>query len=272
MHSAPSPIWRRLPPDVAIKTQKAIQQGLVSAPDRSAVRVFFRADDVAVPGRQFMRLMALFERRQVPLSPAIVPAWLTAARWRTLTQACAIPSSDLWCWHHHGWRHLNHERVGKKQEFGAARSDRELKSDLIKGRERLQTLLGNDFYPVFTPPWNRCDHRTLMLLEQLGYVAVSRSRNSQPPAPDRLPDFQVNVDLHTRRELNWDKDWNDLPSELSHALAGGLCGIMLHHQRMNDAAFDFLELLLEQLRHFPSIQLLNLKHLVLNQNHPSGKH
>lgn len=262
MHYEPSPLWRQMPSDVAEKMHSAIGQGLerASAAGVGEIRVFFRADDIAVPGRAFTRLMALFERRCVPLSLAVVPAWLTAARRQALDRVCQ-PASDLWCWHHHGWRHVNHEPVGKKREFGPARSRSDLESDILKGRERLRTLLGADFYPIFTPPWNRCDEQTLMILRELAYAAVSRSPNSRPSAPEGLPDFQVNVDLHTRRAVNWEEEWTSLFSEITHALAGGLCGIMLHHQRMNDTAFDFLERLLDQLARFPVVRLLNLRNL-----------
>jgi len=122
--------------------------------------------------------------------------------------------------------------------------------------------MGEDFYPVFTAPWNRCSSTTLELLVELGYHAVSRSRGSLPPPPDGLPDFQVNVDLHTRKELEAEEGWNGLFGDLKGALLSGLCGIMIHHQRMNGAAFAFLEVLLQKLSSHQSLPIVHFKDLV----------
>jgi hypothetical protein len=149
------------------------------------------------------------------------------------------------CWHQHGWRHINHEKEGKKQEFGPNRSHDKIRKDIINGRDRLEILMENSFYPVFTPPWNRCSLTTLNVLKELGYYAVSRIKEGRPPSPNGLVDFQINVDLHTRKEANPIEDWDCLFTELSQAISSGTCGVMIHHQRMNDAAFNFLDLFLK---------------------------
>jgi hypothetical protein len=122
--------------------------------------------------------------------------------------------------------------------------------------------MGKDFYPVFTVPWNRCNSITLELLKELGYHAVSRSQGSLPPPPEGLPDFQVNVDLHTRKELDYEEGWSALFAELRGALLSGLCGIMIHHQRMNDAAFAFLEVLLQTLSRHQDLDIVHFKDMV----------
>ena len=42
--------------------------------------IFFRADDVAVPGDNCREMMKLFRKHQVPLHMAVTPAWLTKDR------------------------------------------------------------------------------------------------------------------------------------------------------------------------------------------------
>jgi hypothetical protein len=101
----------------------------------------------------------------------------------------------------------------------------------------------------------------LDVLENLGYAAVSRSRGSRPPASKGLPGFDVNVDLHTRKEKTPATGWNDLFDELHQAIASGRCGIMIHHQRMNQTAFDFLNILLGILVRHKTISLVHFKHL-----------
>lgn len=254
-------IWRRLPSALDSRVAECLRAGCETAESMASVNVFFRADDVGVPGMQFARLMRLFAKYGAPLSLAIVPAWLTPDRWRYLSSfENRIPSR--WCWHQHGWRHANHEAEGKKQEFGDARSLLEIKQDLIRGKGRLEQLMAAAFYPVFTPPWNRCSANTLQVLKDLGYAAVSRSRGSRPFSTGGLPDFYINVDLHTRKERDPAAGWNNLLREFEQAIASGYCGIMIHHQMMNDAAFGFLEILLKALINHPKIQLVNFKDLV----------
>ena len=253
-----SHIWRKLPRDVNARIDHCLNSA--SRYLKGPTNVYFRADDVAVPSRQFDRLIRLFARHNVPLALAVVPAWLTQSRWRALMQICRR-SSALWCWHQHGWRHVNHATSGKKQEFGAERSLRAIDTDLTKGRQRLETILLQDFYPLFTPPWNRCSSQTLTLLEKGGYRAVSRFAGARPKLPDGLVDVQLNVDLHTRKDKVMRRGWHDLFNDLQQSIAGGSCGIMIHHRRMNDAAFSFLDRLIAQMKQLPQLRFKSFQEL-----------
>jgi hypothetical protein len=53
------------------------------------------------------------------------------------------------------------------------------------------------------------------------------------------------VDLHTRKETDAWQGWKTLLEEVDTGLASGLCGFMIHHTRMNEPAFLFLEDLLD---------------------------
>ena len=253
-------LWRRLPSGLDARIDACIRSGCEKAESKGRVYLFFRADDVGVPGLQFKRMMDLFAKYGVPLSLAIVPAWLTPERWQYLN-GFEKNNPARWCWYQHDWQHVNHEAEGKKQEFGDARSLSEIRQDLTRGKCRLEQLMAEAFYPVFTPPWNRCSTNTLAVLKDLGYAAISRSRGSKPLAPRGLPDFYVNVDLHTRKERDPAAGWNNLGREFEQAIASGFCGIMIHHQMMNAAAFDFLETLLKALISHKKIQLVNFKNL-----------
>lgn len=251
-------VWQKLPanwPDqLATLFDRATQAR------NEATAVFFRADDVAVPGRQLQRLLEMFARHNLPLGLAVVPAWLTRPRWEAVSRMGAS-RADLWCWHQHGWQHRNHEPQGKKQEFGPFRSTDALSTDLDRGRRRLQAIMGNAFSPIFTPPWNRCSEITLALLQEMGYNAVSRSRGSQPSAPPGLAEHAVDVDLHTDRAPSAAIGWQRLTDRLVESLSRPVCGIMIHHQRMNEAAFCFLDRLLETLPRQPRLTTVDLREL-----------
>jgi len=205
--------------------------------------VFFRADDIGVPSRQFQQLIGCFQKHGLPLCLATVPAWLTEKRLKELRSVTGTNNSQ-WCWHQHGRVHRNFEATGKKQEFGPAREKDDIHASLIKGRKRLELLLDKEFFPVFTPPWNRCSGDTLQSLVDLDFKAVSRSKGARPETLPKLPDYQVNVDLHTRKERTPQLAVDNFLLEIEQGLSSGLCGIMIHHQRMNSPAVELLDLLL----------------------------
>jgi len=252
--------WHRLPSDIVSRTERCVAAGCEQKSQRSDAYIFFRADDIAVPGKQFAHLLKIFSQYRVPLCLAVVPAWLTRPRWLALKRV-ARNAGSRWCWHQHGWRHINHEVKGKKQEFGPLRSRDDLEHDIACGRQRLEKLLGKSFFPVFTPPWNRCSQGALDVLNSLGYTAVSRSRGSKSSTLNGLPNFDVNVDLHTRKEKVAADGWHNLFDELQQAIASGRCGIMIHHQRMNQTAFEFLEILLKTLVGNGGLNLVQFKDL-----------
>ena len=242
MKSAPCILYRNFPGDGL----QRIKDTLSAALDRStfplSLPVLFRADDIAVLSPNFLRMLYLFQTYQLPLCLAVVPTWLTQTRWKAIKSHIDTESS-LWCWHQHGWNHTNHQSTGKKCEFGTARSRSAITDDLSRGKDRLRTIVGSDFSPFFTPPWNRCSDETLLILAEQGFSGVSRSRGEQgKKAP--LEDFFVNVDLHTRKEPDCDSALEALCDDLRLAVEQHYVSIMIHHQLMNDSAFELLELLL----------------------------
>jgi hypothetical protein len=225
----------------------------------TVLQIFFRADDIAIVDEPFSRLMHIFLSHEMPLCLAVVPDWLDKSCWKTMQKF--RPESRLWCWHQHGRSHSNHEKQGKKCEFGDSRSREAISKDLAEGREILVQSMGNLFYPAFTPPWNRCGLTALNLLRELDFKAISRSKGAKPATEGILPDIAVNVDLHTRRENDFAQGWRNLVAEFADAAGSGRMGIMLHHQRMNDAAFAFLDVLLSELHSYQNISCTTFKEL-----------
>lgn len=254
--------------DIGETLARRIDQGCRRATQRPLV--FFRADDIGIPSRSFAQLIACFQKHRLPLCLATVPAWLTAVRLTELRRLTGTGSAQ-WYWHQHGRVHRNFETTGKKQEFGPARTKNTLHTSLLLGRERLTELLGADFHPVFTPPWNRCGSDTLQALVDLHFTALSRSMGARPEAPAALPDYQVNVDLHTRKEPEPQAALENLLHELEQGIASGLCGIMLHHQRMNDSALLVLDILLGLIADNKKLLPVHFGDLVAGKQPPAQK-
>ena len=129
--------------------------------------------------------------------------------------------------HQHGFAHVDHERSGRKWEFGPARSRAAQRRDIVAGRERLAELLGDAVDPVFTPPWNRCTATTGHCLAELGFRVLSRESRAPPLGIAGLREVPVHV------------DWVRLaPPDAAERLAaairsGAPAGVMFHHAEMD---------------------------------------
>lgn len=254
-----SALYKNLPDNTEQLLKRSIERGL--AKGTGEAKIFFRADDIGVPGKQFSQLIKLFQDHKLPLCMAVVPTWLTTARFSTLQRLTGKETSQ-WCWHQHGWLHRNHETEGKKQEFGPGRPATEQLRDLKNGQERLTDIMGKTFSPFFTPPWNRCSIDTLQGLKDFGFQAVSRSLNAKPVTLSNLPDLQINIDLHTRKESDPERSSQNLLLELEQGISSGTGGIMIHHQRMNQANFVFLKLLLQAITNNLSLHPLRFQEML----------
>jgi len=224
-------------------------------------QLFFRADDIGIPSANFSRMIRLFHTYELPICLAIVPSWLTERRLAALRNLLG-KNNPLFCLHQHGWLHRNYEQQGKKQEFGPARKKSELKASLKAGKIRLQDLLGEEFSPCFTPPWNRCNLEALESLNELHFKVVSGSSGTPFPDTPPLRNIPINIDLHTGKEKNQAAALEMLTQQFKQAGASRQLGIMLHHQRMNDHAFDLLEALLKQIACSPQFNSVHFDHMV----------
>ena len=255
-----SALWRDPPPDLLENALSALEAGIAECPQRPQLPIFFRADDIGVPGDNAARLFSVFRAARAKLCAALVPAWTTTKRWEAV-KALSGPE-PLWCWHQHGLRHVNHEPTGKKAEFGVSRPVGEARRDLLRGRARLEEILGRNFYPFFTPPWNRCGPDALSALKEEGFAGVSASVGSLKNVPAGLPEFSVCADLHTGKEDGPNEAADRLCGQLRRGAASGLIGVMIHHQRMNAAAFDWLLSFLQKAGRQKGLVTVNFAELV----------
>jgi hypothetical protein len=193
------------------------------------VDVFFRDDDAGWGDARLLRLIDGFAARGLPLDLAVIPAALTPGL------AAELRARPVGL-HQHGYAHLNHQREGRKCEFGSDRSRAQQEADIAAGREKLRGLLGDRLDPFFTPPWNRCTRDTGEALVALGFAALSREHRAEPLG--LLPEVPVHLDVARLA-----------PDELDARFAafvagGGPVGVMFHHAVMEDGDFARADALL----------------------------
>lgn len=208
-----------------------VAEALDAAP--APVSFFFRDDDAGWEDEPLLRLVDAFAARGLWLDLAVIPEALEAGLARELLSREGLGM------HQHGWAHTNHERTGRKCEFGPSRPAARQCADIERGRARLERLLGARVDPIFTPPWNRCTEATGRCLAALGFRALSREARAEPLGVPGLPELPVAV------------DWVRLdPGEAARRIAvrvasGRPVGVMFHHAVMDDASIRDAGALLE---------------------------
>jgi len=215
--------------------------------DGREINIFLRDDDIDDDEETLRQLLDITFARVVPVNLEVIPATLSDDGVRLLRDYKGF-DGNLVELHQHGWQHVNHETVGKKCEFGAARGFDDQLQDIARGKARMEELLEERFFPAFTPPWNRCTDDTLRVLDQLGFQVFSADKNGRQRDGDNFREISITLDL-----FRWPGGAAlKAPEEIIDSLIeqmsrGETVGILLHHKVMDGAALSFLDLLLAQL-------------------------
>jgi hypothetical protein len=212
--------------------------------------VFFRDDDVGWRDDRLYRLLDVFARAGAPIDLSVIPSAASPELARRLRRRHeAAPT--LVRLHQHGLAHRNHERTGRRCEFGPTRTRLEQLDDICCGCALLRTRLELEPDPIFTPPWNRCTADTAHAARQARLTILSREHRAQPLGVDGVRELPVSVDWFGRRVA------------LGEAFAAGArarrpLGVMLHHAAMVAEDRSRVAELLAVLSRSPSVVLATM--------------
>jgi len=216
------------------------------------VDFFFRDDDAGWCDERLFALLDLFERHALPIDLAAIPRAMTAALASELRARTTAAPGRL-AVHQHGFAHLNHEREGRKCEFGPSRSRELQQQDIESGRRILSEEHGLHACGVFTPPWNRCTEATGQALLASGFRILSRDATARPLGLAGLDELPVRFDWFARRKglrLNMEES-GALLAETASAPASPV-GVMFHHELMDEGELKRADELLALLAAHPS--------------------
>jgi predicted deacetylase len=208
---------------------------LIKALDESpsAIPFFFRDDDVGWEDARLFEMLDVFGEHNLPVDLAVIPKSLSRETAKRLRQTIDAGSTRLSV-HQHGYAHINHEREGRKNEFGPSRSWREQLEDVKNGQALLLDLLGPINDAIFTPPWNRCTGITAICLWEAGFKYVSRDKTAPALDAPELKELSISVDWFAHR-----KGIRLTSNEFGNLLAAAVrdqpaVGVMFHHAVMDD--------------------------------------
>ena len=218
------------------------------------LHLFLRDDDIDTDEDTLRTLCDITISQGIPLNLEVIPGTLTPTTIRFLKNLKRIDPSLIEL-DQHGWRHINHEKGGRKCEFGVSRSFEAQLEDIACGKAVLEDAFAERFFPVFTPPWNRSTPDTFRILDELGFLVLSKDRGTQPVTGYGFREISTTLDLY---------QWKTGPAMKSPMVIAktlktqfnelDTVGLLLHHKVMDGEAFSFLDALLRLLRSFPCIQ------------------
>ena len=235
-----------------------MNQFLKKLAEKKPIDIFFRDDDVDIDEENLHRLLTIFADRKIPLIAGVIPKLLIGDCIKLLSEFSEFTELVQ-----HGWQHKNHEILQRKCEFGNSRNFAEQFSDLAAGQKIMNEAFGENWFPAFIPPWNRCTEITHRALDELGFRVLSKLRGSQAPVTSfQFREISVTLDIFRWENGATLKSAEDIYEELTQQIVKGApIGIMLHHKVMADEAFLFIEQLLDALKQSPSVRFHTLASL-----------
>ncbi len=232
-----------------------------AAASRTAT-LWWRDDDAARPEPALDRLLELAARCRVPLCLAVVPAAageaLAAATARAADMVVAV----------HGYAHRNHAVAGaRKAELGPERPLDIMLDELVRGRERLEALYGEDVEPILVPPWNRISPPLVPRLPAAGFKGLSTygARRERAPTPG-LVQVNTHLDIMARRNgRGFIGSGPALSLAVAHLAARRLgrvdadeaTGLLTHHLVHDAGAWDFVARFLDATRRHAAARWLS---------------
>ncbi len=204
----------------------------------SVATVFLRDDDVWEDDEIFLELDAFARAHEVPINYGVIPFRLESRMAKFLRKA-KIADPKVVDILQHGYRHVNYNKAGtSKYEFGPGRSYRQQYRDIETGKKLMRRSFGQEFTPVFVPPYHGFNAATLKAVAALGFAAFSAGKNAAGLSTE-VKDVPATVPLN-RYGADGKPFVLDIQSMLvkaRRAIEGGVVtGFVYHHRVIGSSA------------------------------------
>jgi hypothetical protein len=224
----------------------------------TAATFWWRDDDAVRVTPALMRLLALSDGAEAPVSLAVIPRDADdGLRDRLARQPLASVLQ-------HGWSHANHAPDGRQEEFGPHRPLPMMLAEVALGWRRISGF--DRSFPVFVAPWNRMDPHVLGYLSAAGLRAVSTlgpRETAEPSAGIRRTNVHVDiVDWQgTRGFVGLERALDQVVTHLRQRRTGEAdadepTGLMTHHGFHDEGCWGFIADFLRRSRAHPAARWL----------------
>ncbi len=215
-----------------------------AAAGRSAT-FWWRDDDATRCGERMSRLLDVAGTTSLTL--AVIPAATRDDLAATLEAHTAAGGRVLVV--QHGYAHLNHAPPTEKTaEYGPHRTVEVMIAELAQGREGLESLFGDVFCPILTPPWNRIAPALVSRLGDAGLVGLSTFGARPAGAGSTVTNAHVDI-IDWRGGRGFAGEEAALSAAVSHLSArrtGAVdadepTGLLTHHRDHDDGCWRFVD-------------------------------
>jgi len=206
--------------------------------------LWWRDDDATRSGERLSRLLDI--AGATPLTLAVIPA--SARDDLAPNLADHVAAGGHIAVVQHGYAHLNHAPPAeKKAEYGPHRPAGEMIDELANGREILESMFGDMFLPVLTPPWNRIAPALASRIGEAGLRGLSAFGRQQPRIGATVVNTHIDI-IDWRGSRGYAGETAVLGAIISHLRARRTgeaelaipTGILTHHRDHDEASWRFL--------------------------------
>lgn len=201
---------------------------------KQKVKFWLRDDDAIENTMALDRLIGICNKNQFPLFLAVIP--------KLLKKEMNLKAHHSVYILQHGFQHKSRALEGQKKcEFPEHVAEDIIKEELLKGFETLENHFGEQFLPVFVPPWNRFADNHKASLKTAGFKFLSVYGNSKNS-------FYANTHFDI---INWRGDRDFIGYEGALELLTQLIkeretlnepiGILTHHLDHTEKIWSFLD-------------------------------
>jgi len=155
------------------------------------IQAWWRDDDVIDDTEELKKLISFSCLNKIPVNLAVIPQKLSNEAVILIKQYAHLSVIQ------HGYSHTNYANVGDPlNEFGLLRSLEIQLKEIRIGFEKLITAFGNQFVPVFVPPWGHIAESVIEQVSTIGIKGISLIGDHDKMYPN-LINNNVHVDIHS---------------------------------------------------------------------------
>lgn len=204
--------------------------------------LWFRDDDVYQKDSSLERLLSFMTCHQLPVLLCAIPGLLRSECVEWLKKAPSLMIAQ------HGYKHENHVAQGENSnELTVRYGADKLLEQMIHGRTLLKKCFSDAFIDIFVPPFYEIDDEIYSLMEKNNFSIFSIWGNNEIRHNSTI-EINGQIDF-----VDWNKGYtfggvhyvlSQLNIQLELLISGNggeVIGIILHHERMGDESYAFIE-------------------------------